>query len=93
VLPVRHKNKIALVPEFQCRIPGRRTRGSTPFSAPMDEKNKLDLEAEALTALEEARAIPHGRERTEALKKAGMLQNGAVAQGIAFAKRGRPAKT
>jgi hypothetical protein len=59
----------------------------------MDEKNKLDLEAEALTALEEARAIPHGRERTEALKKAGVLQNDAVAQGIAFAKRGRPAKT
>jgi hypothetical protein len=51
------------------------------------------LEAEALTALEKARAMPHGRERTEALKKAGTLQNDAVAQGIAFAKRGRPAKT
>jgi len=53
-------------------------RGSTPFSAPMGEQNKLDLEAEALTALEKARAIPLGRERTEALKKAGMLQNDAV---------------
>jgi mannitol/fructose-specific phosphotransferase system IIA component len=59
----------------------------------MGEQNKLDLEAEALTALENPLAIPHGRERTEALKKAGMLQNDAVAQGIAFAKRGRPAKT
>jgi hypothetical protein len=59
----------------------------------MAERNKLDLEAEALTALEKARAMPHGRERTEALKKAGTLQNDAVAQGIAFAKRGRPAKT
>jgi hypothetical protein len=59
----------------------------------MGEQNKLELEAEALTALEKARTMPHGRERTEALKKAGMLQNDAVAQGIAFAKRGRPAKT
>jgi hypothetical protein len=31
---------------------------------------KLDLEAEALMALEKARAMPHGRERAEALKKA-----------------------
>jgi hypothetical protein len=54
---------------------------------------KLDLEAEALMALEKARAMPHGRERAEALKKAGALQNAAVSQGIAFAKRGIPAKT
>ena len=59
----------------------------------MSEQNKLDLEAEALIALERARAMPHGRERTEALRKAGMLQNDVVAQGIIFAKRGRPAKT
>jgi hypothetical protein len=52
---------------------------------------KLDLEAEALMALEKARAMPRGRERAEALKKAGELQNAAVSQGIAFAKRGRPA--
>lgn len=54
---------------------------------------RLDLEAEALEALEKARALPHGPERTEALKKAGVLQNAANAQGISFAKRGRPAKT
>jgi hypothetical protein len=59
----------------------------------MSEQDKLDLEAEALIALEKARAMPHGRERAEALRKAGMLQNDVVAQGISFAKRGRPAKT
>jgi hypothetical protein len=44
-------------------------------------------------ALEKARAMPHSRERTEALRRAGMLQNGVVAHGIIFAKEGRPAKT
>lgn len=53
---------------------------------------KLDLESEALLALEIARGMPHGPERTEALKKAGTLQNAVDSQGIAFAKRGRPAK-
>jgi hypothetical protein len=53
----------------------------------------LDLEADALEALEKARALPHGPERTEALKKAGVLRNAANAQSISFAKRGRPAKT
>jgi hypothetical protein len=43
--------------------------------------------------LEKARALPHGPERAEALKKAGALQNIASSQGISFAKRGRPAKT
>jgi hypothetical protein len=28
----------------------------------MGEQNKLELEAEALTALEKARTMPHGRE-------------------------------
>jgi hypothetical protein len=54
---------------------------------------RLDLEAEALGALEKARALPHGPERAEALKRAGVLQNAANAQGISFSKRGRPAKT
>jgi hypothetical protein len=51
-----------------------------------------DLEAEALSALEEARAMPHGVGRTQALKKAGELRNAADLLGIVFAKRGRPAK-
>jgi hypothetical protein len=54
---------------------------------------KPDLEAEALEALEKARALPHGRERAEALKKAGALQIAVDLQGISFAKRGRPTKT
>jgi hypothetical protein len=54
---------------------------------------KPDLEAEAMEALERARALPHGPERTEALKKAGALQNIAISQGISFAKRGRPTNT
>ena len=54
---------------------------------------ELDLDAEALVALEEARAMPHGPERTRALKEAGHLRNAADLLGIVFAKRGRPAKT
>jgi len=54
---------------------------------------ELDLDAEALAALEAARAMLHGPERTEAMKRAGILQNAADARGIVFAKRGRPPKT
>jgi hypothetical protein len=36
-----------------------------------------DLEAEALAALEEARAMPHGPERALAMKKAGSLRTAA----------------
>ena len=52
-----------------------------------------DLDAEAVVALEAARAMPHGPERTEAMKKAGILPKAADLHGIVFAKRGRPAKT
>jgi hypothetical protein len=52
-----------------------------------------DLEAEALAALEKARSMPPGPERTRAMKKAGNLRNAADLLGIVFAKRGRPAKT
>jgi hypothetical protein len=54
---------------------------------------KLDLEAEALMALERARAMEPGRERTEAMKRAGILRNAADLQGLFFAKRGRPSKS
>jgi hypothetical protein len=54
---------------------------------------KLDLETEAATALEEARAMPHGPERTEAMKRAGILRNAADMSGFLFARRGRPPKT
>jgi hypothetical protein len=58
-----------------------------------DARPKLDLEAEALAALEKARTMPPGRERSEAMKKAGALRNAVDQQGLIFAKRGRPAKT
>src|SRR5436190_23828746 len=92
-LPRRHSKGIYSSSSFQSRIAHRRTLGPTPFSSAMSERNKADLEAEALMALEKARTMPHGRERTEALRKAGMLQNDVVAKGIIFAKRGRPAKS
>jgi hypothetical protein len=57
-----------------------------------DPPPRLDLQAEALAALEAARTMPPGPERNEAMKKAGILQNAADLQGIFFAKRGRPTK-
>jgi hypothetical protein len=57
-----------------------------------DVRPKFDLEAEAVAALEQARNLPPGPERTEAMKKAGILRNAVDLQGVFFAKRGRPAK-
>ena len=53
---------------------------------------KLDLETEAHAALEAARSMAPGPERTEAMKRAGVLQNAVDIQGLLFAKRGRPPK-
>jgi hypothetical protein len=58
-----------------------------------DPHSKLDLDAEAQIALEQARSLKPGPERTEAMKRAGALRNAADLQGLTFAKRGRPAKT
>ena len=58
-----------------------------------DERPELDLEAEALAALDEARLMPRGPERSEALRKAGILRNAAHLEGVCFVKRGRPRKT
>jgi hypothetical protein len=57
-----------------------------------DPKPRLDLETEAVAALERARAMPHGPERTEAMKQAGILRNAADLRGLLFTKRGRPSK-
>ncbi|MGY4434998.1 hypothetical protein ACVWWO_007475 [Bradyrhizobium sp. F1.13.1] len=51
-----------------------------------------DLDAKATTALDEARKLKAGSDKTEALKKAGLLRNAADKHGLFFAKRGRPAK-
>ena len=64
----------------------------------MDQEKKdlrpdLDLDAEASLALEEARRMPPGPERIEAMKKAGVLRKAADLRGVFFAKRGRPAKS
>jgi hypothetical protein len=63
---------------------------------PQDKKHlspDLELDALALMALSEARAMPPGPERIEAMKRAGILRNAADVRGIVHAKRGRPAKT
>jgi hypothetical protein len=44
----------------------------------------------AIEALEEAREMPCGLERTQALKNAGMLRYAADKRGLIFAKKGRP---
>jgi hypothetical protein len=58
----------------------------------IENRPRQDLHMEALVALEQARAMPHGPARSEALKRAGILQNAADMQGLTFAKRGRPPK-
>jgi hypothetical protein len=58
-----------------------------------DQRTRFDMEAETSAALSNARAMPPGPERTEAMKQAGALRNAVDLQGITFAKRGRPAKT
>ena len=59
----------------------------------IEDRPKKDMQLEALAALEQARAMPKGSARSEALKRAGLLQNVADMQGLTFAKRGRPPKT
>jgi hypothetical protein len=52
-----------------------------------------DAIARALDALEAARQMPRGSERTRALKEAGRLRYVADLQGVFVARRGRPPKT
>jgi hypothetical protein len=58
-----------------------------------DHGSESDLDAEAQIALEAARRMKPGPERTEAMKRAGILRNAAELQGPIFARRGRPPKT
>ena len=55
-------------------------------------KDAVDWDVKATEALEAARLMPPGPEKSEALKKAGMLRNAADIRGLFFAKRGRPPK-
>ena len=54
--------------------------------------DRRDWDMLAAEALELARHLPPGPKRNEALKAAGRLRCCADAQGVAFAKRGRPRK-
>jgi hypothetical protein len=58
----------------------------------MIPRSDRELDAEAEEALEAARAMPAGPTKSEAMKKAGLLRQAADAQGVSFAKRGRPPK-
>jgi len=84
----------ALVPESSTEQTSPNYLTYFRLHAPIEQKPrpKLDLEAEALAALEQARTMPPGPERNVAMKQAGVLRNAAELQGIFFAKRGRPAK-
>ena len=53
-----------------------------------NKRPELDLDAEAQAALDEAREMSQGPERTAALKKAGILRKAADSHGIIYAMRG-----
>jgi hypothetical protein len=58
------------------------------------QRPELDLDTEALAALEEARGMPRGPERTEAMKKAGLLRNAAAYRAFSLrSAEGRQSKT
>jgi hypothetical protein len=59
---------------------------------PQPEADHRSQHAEAMDALENARAMPPGPRRTEALKKAGALRYAADSQGSMSPKRRRPRK-
>jgi hypothetical protein len=49
-------------------------------------------DATAEDALQEAREMPPGAQRTDALKQAGLLRRAADSDGVVLPKRGRPRK-
>lgn len=53
---------------------------------------RFDWDTRAADALEQARLMPPGPERNEALKLASLLRCGADERGLVFPKRGRPRK-
>jgi hypothetical protein len=62
------------------------------MSKETQRSDRLDWDDLATDALELARLMPLGAERNEALKLASQLRCTADAQGLIFAKRGRPRK-
>jgi hypothetical protein len=54
--------------------------------------DRFEWDAAAADALDQARQMAPGPERSEALKLAGSLRCTADERGVVFAKRGRPRK-
>jgi len=52
-----------------------------------------DLDADAVTALDQARKLKPGPERAEAMKQAGILRRAADSRGLFSPRRERPRKT
>lgn len=65
---------------------------SSPSMTTREQSQDLDIDALAQIALDEARAMPPGPEKSAALRKAGELRNAADIRGFIFARRGRPPK-
>ena len=65
---------------------------SMPSQNDLPGFDRITLDSKADEALEDARRLPHGAERREALKTAGMLRKAADQYGIIFATKGRPRK-
>lgn len=63
-----------------------------PSQSEAPEFARITLDSEADDALEDARRMPHGPARKEALRTAGLLRNAAYQYGIIFATKGRPRK-
>ena len=63
-----------------------------PSLSDLPGSDRITLDSKADEALEDARRLPHGPERTDALKTAGMLRYAADQYGIIFATKGRPRK-
>jgi hypothetical protein len=54
--------------------------------------DRHDWDARAAEALDAARGLPQGPERSQSLKQASLLRVAADAQGVVLPKRGRPRK-
>ncbi len=63
-----------------------------PSQSETPERDRITLDSKADDALEEARRMPHGPARNEALKTAGLLRTAAYQYAIIFATKGRPRK-
>jgi hypothetical protein len=66
--------------------------GETPIVKPETSPDRRSRVAIAVDALQEARGMPPGAQRTGALKKAGLLRRAADSQVLIVRKKDRPRK-